>query len=111
MPDGSILTITSSKKKKYCYVEGVGDEKKILATLPLGGGVVYYHITNFGGSYDLTTQASHIPWNYRYMEQAVINWIVDEYNKVKIILYTHVIAGLHENDFIMAAKIDHSITQ
>ena len=28
------------------------------------------------------------------------------YNKVKVILYTHVIAGLHENDFILAARID-----
>ncbi len=28
------------------------------------------------------------------------------YNKVKVILYTHVIGGLHENDFIMAARID-----
>src|SRR3989344_9494005 len=28
------------------------------------------------------------------------------YNKVKVVLYTHIIAGLHENDFIMAAKID-----
>ncbi len=83
LPDGSILIITSSKKKKYCYVEGVGDGKKILATLPLAGGIVYYTISNFNGSYDLTTLASHIPWNYRYMEQAVINWIIDEYNKVK----------------------------
>ncbi|MEX0621553.1 MAG: 4a-hydroxytetrahydrobiopterin dehydratase [Candidatus Woykebacteria bacterium] len=33
------------------------------------------------------------------------------YNKVKVILYTHVIAGLHENDFIMAAKIDELIKQ
>src|SRR3989344_8493668 len=28
------------------------------------------------------------------------------YNKVKVVLYTHVIAGLHENDFILAAKTD-----
>jgi 4a-hydroxytetrahydrobiopterin dehydratase len=28
------------------------------------------------------------------------------YNKVDLILYTHKIGGLHENDFIMAAKID-----
>ncbi len=28
------------------------------------------------------------------------------YNKVKVIIYTHVIGGLHENDFIIAAKID-----
>lgn len=83
LPDGSITTVTSAKKKKYCYVEGIADEKKILSTLPLAGGVVSYTISNFYGSYDLNTQASRIPWNYRYMEQAVINWIVDEYNKVK----------------------------
>jgi len=29
------------------------------------------------------------------------------YNRVDIELYTHVIKGLHENDFIMAAKIDN----
>lgn len=28
------------------------------------------------------------------------------YNKVDIELYTHAIKGLHENDFIVAAKID-----
>ena|SRR3989338_6218547 len=28
------------------------------------------------------------------------------YNKVDIELYTHAIKGLHDNDFIMAAKID-----
>jgi len=29
------------------------------------------------------------------------------YNKVTITLFTHFIKGLHENDFILAAKIDH----
>lgn len=28
------------------------------------------------------------------------------YNKVKVTIYTHSIKGLHENDFILAAKID-----
>ena len=28
------------------------------------------------------------------------------YNKVKLVLWTHAIGGLHENDFVMAAKID-----
>ena len=83
LPDGSIKTTKSAKKKKYHYIEGIGDEKKILATLPLSGGAVSFTISNFHGSYDLNSQASHIPWNYRYMEQAVINWIVDEYNKTK----------------------------
>lgn len=83
LPDGGIKTTKSSKKKKYHYIEGIGDEKNILATLPLSGGAVSFTISNFHGCYDLNTQASHIPWNYRYMEQAVINWIVDEYNKTK----------------------------
>lgn len=29
-----------------------------------------------------------------------------EYSRVQIILYTHKIKGLHENDFVLAAKID-----
>ena len=28
------------------------------------------------------------------------------YNKVKVVIFTHSISGLHENDFIMATKID-----
>lgn len=83
LPDGSIATTKSSKKKKYHYIEGIGDDKTISAKLPLAGGVVSFTIISFYGSYDLSTQESHIPWNYRYMEQAVINWIVDEYNKIK----------------------------
>ncbi len=29
------------------------------------------------------------------------------YNQVDVTLFTHKIGGLHENDFIMASKIDH----
>jgi len=32
--------------------------------------------------------------------------ILITYSKVKITLFTHVINGLHENDFVMASKID-----
>jgi 4a-hydroxytetrahydrobiopterin dehydratase len=31
---------------------------------------------------------------------------VEGWNKVRIVLYTHAINGLHENDFIVAAKLD-----
>ena len=34
---------------------------------------------------------------------------IHDYNKVDIELYTHKIGGLHENDFIMAAKIDELV--
>ena len=33
------------------------------------------------------------------------------YNKVKVVLYSHVIKGLHENDFILAAKFDELVKQ
>ncbi|MBI5037414.1 MAG: 4a-hydroxytetrahydrobiopterin dehydratase [Candidatus Kerfeldbacteria bacterium] len=32
------------------------------------------------------------------------------YNRVVFIIWTHAIRGLHENDFILAAKIDQLIT-
>lgn len=35
------------------------------------------------------------------------NIYIHSYKKVRIELWTHKIGGLHENDFIMAAKIEH----
>lgn len=43
---------------------------------------------------DLAESENHHPNIYNY------------YNKVKIVLTTHAIGGLSENDFIMAAKIE-----
>ena len=34
------------------------------------------------------------------------NILVHDWNKVSLEIYTHKIRGLHENDFILAAKID-----
>lgn len=34
------------------------------------------------------------------------NILIHSWNKVRIELYTHAIGGLHENDFIIAAKIN-----
>ena len=33
------------------------------------------------------------------------------YNKVRLSLYTHAISGLHDNDFILAAKINQFISR
>ena len=44
---------------------------------------------------DLAETESHHPDIFLY------SW-----NKVRLSLYTHAISGLHENDFIMAAKIN-----
>jgi len=37
--------------------------------------------------------------------------IIISYNKVTIELWTHAIAGLSENDFILASKIDHILAE
>ena len=33
-----------------------------------------------------------------------------KYNRVRLTNYTHVIKGLHDNDFILAAKIDKLVS-
>lgn len=83
LPGGSIITTTSEKKRKYCYVKAVANEKKISVAIPLAGGLVSFTINNLHATCDLNSQRSFMPWQYKYMEQAIINWIVDEYNKVK----------------------------
>jgi 4a-hydroxytetrahydrobiopterin dehydratase len=37
--------------------------------------------------------------------------IAIHWNKVDLLLWTHAIGGLHENDFILAAKIDKLLTE
>jgi len=37
--------------------------------------------------------------------------IVIHWNKVDLVLWTHAIGGLHENDFILAAKIDRLLNE
>lgn len=37
--------------------------------------------------------------------------IAIHWNKVDLVLWTHAIGGLHENDFILAAKIDRLLTE
>jgi 4a-hydroxytetrahydrobiopterin dehydratase len=37
--------------------------------------------------------------------------IAIHWNKVDLVLWTHSIGGLHENDFIVAAKIDRLLTE
>ncbi|MEP7132611.1 MAG: 4a-hydroxytetrahydrobiopterin dehydratase [Acidobacteriota bacterium] len=48
---------------------------------------------------DLAEQEGHHP-------DIAIHW-----NKVELVLWTHAIGGLHENDFILAAKIDRLLEE
>ncbi|MBX2991361.1 MAG: hypothetical protein KF749_09335 [Bacteroidetes bacterium] len=83
LPVGAVQTTNVSRKRKYCYVEGSAAGKKLSAAIPLTGGMVSYTIGNFHASYDTQSQESSIPVAYRHMEQAIITWIVVEYNKAK----------------------------
>lgn len=83
LPEGSVKTVSVNRKKKYCYVDGLLGDKNISATIPLTGGLVNYSINKYHAHYNTQTQESNISINYRNLEQAIVNWIVDEYNKVK----------------------------
>jgi 4a-hydroxytetrahydrobiopterin dehydratase len=48
---------------------------------------------------DLAEQEGHHP-------DITIHW-----NKVELVLWTHKIGGLHENDFILAAKVDRLLDE
>jgi len=84
LPIGSVQSIATNKKRKYCYSDAIADGKKISAAIPLQGGMVSYNINNLHASYDTVTQESFIPITYRNMEGAIVAWIVDEYNRVKL---------------------------
>ena len=47
------------------------------------GGNITYTINNYHANYDTLTQYSFIPVTYRNMEQAIVSWLVDEYNKMR----------------------------
>jgi hypothetical protein len=83
LPTGIVQTLSVNKKRKYGYLEGTADEKKISATIPLEGGMVGYTINNLHANYDTITQEGFIPVTYRNMEQAIVSWIVEEYNRMR----------------------------
>lgn len=78
-----VQTTSVSKKRKYCYVGALARDKKISAVIPVDGGLVSYTINNSHAQYNTVTQESSVPVSYRNLEQALVSWIVDEYNKVK----------------------------
>jgi 4a-hydroxytetrahydrobiopterin dehydratase len=57
---------------------------------------------DFMGAIDLINRVSHVAEEEgHHPNVALYDW-----NKVKFELYTHKIGGLHENDFILAKRID-----
>ena len=83
LPNGIVQTLSVNKKRKYGYLEGTADERKISATIPLEGGMISYTINNLHANYNTITQEGFIPVTYRNMEQAIVSWIVEQYNRMK----------------------------
>lgn len=61
-----------------------------------------YNFKDFKEALDFTNKVGNVA-----EEEGHHPIIILSYGRVKIKLYTHKINGLHENDFIMAAKIDN----
>ena len=60
-----------------------------------------FKFNNFKGALGFTNKVGKIAEKERHHPDIHLSW-----GKVKVIIYTHKINGLHENDFILAAKID-----
>ena len=57
---------------------------------------------NFKSALDFATKIGALAEEQQHHPAIHVEW-----GKVGVTLYTHKIDGLHENDFILAAKIDH----
>lgn len=60
-----------------------------------------FKFKNFQGALDFTNKVGTLAENEGHHPDICLSW-----GKVIITLWTHKIEGLHENDFILAAKID-----
>ncbi len=80
--EGSIITVISDKKTKYCYLSGKVNEDIIHASLPLDGDQVSLTINNFHGACNLKENICALPKAYQYMEKAILSWLINEKTKL-----------------------------
>ena len=83
MPEGSIETVTASKKRKYVHLSGSGDGHSIRASVDLKTEEFDLQIYNDMASGSLKTMKCVLPKKYQYMEKALLEWISREYRKLK----------------------------
>ena len=60
-----------------------------------------FEFQDFRGAMDFVNRVADLAEEEGHHPDFAIHW-----NKVELTLWTHKIGGLHENDFILAAKID-----
>ena len=60
-----------------------------------------FRFKNFREALDFTNRVGDLAEEQGHHPDIHIHW-----NKVELVLWTHAIGGLHENDFVMAAKLE-----
>ena len=102
----------NSKKCIQCKIEvsklKAIEIKSYLKKIKKGWKVIRNHhmekefkFKNFKEALSFTNKVGNIAEKEGHHPDIHLSW-----GKVKVIIYTHKINGLHENDFIIAAKID-----
>jgi len=86
---------------------GAGSIKKLLVHVPTwhlaeGKLVRAFEFKNFEKAISFVNAVAKIAEKENHHPDILIH----SWNKVRLTLFTHKIQGLHENDFILAAKID-----
>jgi len=82
IPEGSIKTITAAKKRKYVHLTGLGDGNSIRASVDLETEEFNLEIYNDMASGSLRLMQCVLPKKYKYMENALLEWISREYRKL-----------------------------
>jgi 4a-hydroxytetrahydrobiopterin dehydratase len=83
-------------------------QEKLLRELDAGWKTVAGHhlereftFKNFREAMELANAIAEIAEDQRHHPDLLVGW-----GKLRVTLFTHAIDGLHENDFILAARID-----
>jgi 4a-hydroxytetrahydrobiopterin dehydratase len=65
-----------------------------------------FEFADFRAAMEFVNRVADVAEEQGHHPDIAIHW-----NKVDLVLWTHKIAGLHENDFILAAKIDRLLEE
>ena len=65
-----------------------------------------FEFENFKSALEFVNRVGDLAEEEGHHPDIAIHW-----NKVELVLWTHAIGGLHENDFILAAKIDRLLEE
>lgn len=81
IPIGGVETLSSKKKKKYLYLIGKCEDYILQISVELEDGTASFQINDKWCFYDAKKHKGGFHKYYQYMQDAIMQWIDDEYNK------------------------------